>query len=59
MNKAWSFFWLVVAWCVGLTIIAAIIQPYLGIIALIVSVAVVLFFGVKVYRSMTNHRSHF
>ncbi|MEU2203599.1 hypothetical protein AB0P19_06855 [Microbacterium oleivorans] len=59
MNKAWSFFWLVVAWCVGLTILAAIIAPYLWIIVLILSVGLVVFIGVKIYRALASRRTHF
>lgn len=59
MKKAWSFFWLVVAWCVGLTIIAAVVEPYLGVIALVVSVCVIAYIGIKAYRSLSRRSTHY
>lgn len=59
MSKAWSFFWLVMAWCIGGTIVISMIAPYVGIIALFITVVVGLYLGVKAYRAATSHRSHF
>ena len=59
MNKAWSFFWLVVAICIAFTILMSLIEPYVGVIVLLFCLGVVSFVGYKVYAHVNSRRSHY
>lgn len=59
MRNAWSFFWLLVAIIIAITVLAAIVQQYLGVIIAVVSVAVLLFIGWKVYVYIASGRSRY
>jgi len=59
VNKAWGILWLVVAWCIALSIITSLLAPYLWIIAVIVLVGGIVFVGINVWRFFASRRSHF
>lgn len=59
MKKAWSFFWLVVASIMAITILVSIIEPYLWVIVTLFVLGVLSFVGIKVYRYIVEARRHY
>ncbi|MFC7945254.1 hypothetical protein ACFUPZ_18515 [Microbacterium oxydans] len=59
MKKAWSFFWLVVASIMAITILVSLIEPYLWIIITLFVLGVLSFVGTKVYRYIVEARRHY
>lgn len=62
MKRAWSFFWLVVASCIALAIISSWVKPYVGLIAALIIIAL-LVTGVvvtlRLFRGRSGQRRHF
>lgn len=50
IKKAWSLFWLTVASIIAISVLAAVIEPYLGVILLLFVVGVAATVIYKVWR---------
>lgn len=59
MKKLWSFYWFVIACFVAGAIIASMVEPYMGIIMLVLLLACVGFIVGKVYTTLSTRRRHF
>ena len=59
MKHAWSFFWLMVASAIAITIISQMVAPYIPTIITVLIVIVVVIVGWKVYRYFKRGRRDF
>lgn len=59
MKKLWSFFWLVIASVIAVTIVLSLIEPYLWILITLFVLGVLSFVGIKVYRYIVEARRHY
>lgn len=59
MKKLWSFFWLVVASAVALSIISQMLLPYIPIVLTTFVIATILTVAYKVYKFKRSGRRNF
>ena len=59
MKKLWSFFWLVIASIIAVTIVLSLIEPFIPLIITLFVLGVLSFVGIKVYRYIVEARRHY
>lgn len=59
MNKLWSFLLWVVTAIIVVTTLLAVIEPYIGILVTLIVIVAGVVIGIKVWRYISNRRSHY
>lgn len=59
MKKLWSFFWLVIASVIAVTIVLSLIEPFIPLIITLFVLGVLSFVGIKAYRYIVEARRHY